>query len=142
MTDDFFTGEWEGYYIYGKGYSAQRRKIKVGFYLKMSLKNGVLNGTVEEYVTKVHLKQPAKLSGSMEGQHISFTKQYPCYFEIDVDRNVNIDKDRTAHPVHYSGKFDPVTNTFSGDWELRLPSGDSLDEAPARYGGSWGMRKV
>jgi hypothetical protein len=125
MTDEFFSGRWEGYYAHGEQYSEDRRKIKVGFHVKMVLKEGMLSGICEEYITRVHMGKPATLIGFIEGSHISFVKQYPYAYNVDEDRQITVDKTRPGLPVQYTGVFEPANSTFYGDWKIEAVRGEN-----------------
>ncbi|MBN8853128.1 MAG: hypothetical protein BGO55_13660 [Sphingobacteriales bacterium 50-39] len=143
MADKFYSGSWEGYYSHGAGYDEERQKIKVGFYVKMVLHNGILTGTCEEYVTKVHMWKAATLTGSIEGELIRFVKQYPYYYEIDEQNNIQIDRTRAADQVHYWGSFDRVIRAFSGTWGIdQLPGTDGWEENDYLFSGSWSMTRA
>jgi hypothetical protein len=143
MTDEFYSGNWEGYYSHGEQYSEERRKTKVGFYVKIVLDNGVLNGTCEEYITKVHMSGPAILTGSIDGGTIRFVKQYPYYYEVDEQNKILVDKSRGSFPIHYSGSFDQSTHSFVGIWGIEPIPGKNMDRGDAYlFSGSWTMAKV
>lgn len=152
MSDEFFSGKWEGFYEHGEQYSEDRRKIKVGFQVKMVLKDGMLSGTCEEYITRVHMGKPAILIGFIEGTHISFVKQYPYAYDVDKDREITIDKTRPGLPVQYTGIFEPVNSSFYGDWKIEAIKGkdetwegfpeNSEEGLIHSFTGNWEMRKI
>jgi hypothetical protein len=143
MTDKLYSGNWEGHYSYGYGYSEERRKIKVGFYVKMVLSDGLLNGTCEEYVTKVHMNESARLTGFIEGNRISFVKQYACHFEVGEDRNIKVYPSRPSPMIQYSGTYNPVSGIFSGEWMIEVVSkGRFGKDRVCKFSGRWEMRKV
>src|SRR5882757_1903230 len=142
MTDEFYSGNWEGNYSYGAEYSEGRRKIKVGFHIKMILQDGVLSGTCEELlITKVHMGRPAVLSGVIDGHHINFTKQYAYFFEFNEFGDMEFDKSRPSHTIHYTGIFHPITGVFSGNWKIEDLSEEDRGSADF-FSGSWEMWKV
>ncbi|MBN9381422.1 MAG: hypothetical protein J0H74_11685 [Chitinophagaceae bacterium] len=138
MTDEFYSGNWEGYYSYGPGYNEARQKIKVGFFIKMVLQEEVLSGTCEELITKVHMGQPAVLSGKIDGSKIHFIKQYPYFFEFNGRGDIEINKSRVSHPIYYTGTFDQVLGIFTGEWKIGSPSGGDGDP----FSGNWEMWKI
>lgn len=140
MTDEFYSGNWEGYYSYGAGYNEARRKVKVGFFIKMVFENDVLSGTCEELITKVHMGQPAVLSGKIDGHKIHFIKQYPYFFEFNGRGDIEINKTRASHPIYYTGAFDQVMGLFTGDWKIEHPSAE--DGGGDLFSGSWEMWKI
>jgi hypothetical protein len=143
MTDKFYSGNWEGHYTYGHEYPAERRKIKVGFFVKMVLCDGSLSGTCEEYVTKVHMDRPATLTGIIDGSRINFVKQYACYFEVGEERELIVYPSRPSYEIRYSGTFNPVSRIFSGGWEIAVAPEGGIDGDPVhRFSGNWEMRKV
>ncbi len=142
MQDLLYSGTWEGHYFHGEGYPEDRRKVKVGFLAEITVVDGKLTGTCEEYVTKVHLRKPAVLEGFIEDGQIRFTKLYPYFYEVDENQEVIVDFSRIAHPVHYSGQYIPVSGIFSGQWELAVVQGDLYEDVGTIFSGGWEMRKV
>ena len=107
----------------------------------MSFQGDVLNGTCEEFITKVHMGRSAVLSGRMDGDKIWFVKQYPCFFEFDEHEGIHLDRSRDAYPVHYTGTFHPTLGVFSGDWRISRPSEEGRAESDP-FSGSWEMWKI
>lgn len=106
----------------------------------MVLQNDVLIGTCEELITRVHMGQPAVLSGRIDGGKIHFIKQYRYFFEFNGRGDIEISKSRASHPVCYTGTFDEVMKIFTGDWKIEHPSG--RDGEVDLFSGSWEMWKI
>ena len=72
MTDEFYTGNWEGRYIYGRSYKRQGGK-QVDFKVELTVKDGVLSGQASEEVTEKYMGAPATISGFIEDGMISMS---------------------------------------------------------------------
>ena len=143
MTDDLFSGVWVGYYDYGPLYSEKYNGKKVDFFVNITLQDGELNGISEEEVTKLYMEKPAILTGFIEGRLISFIKQYPYYYWLDEKDEIQIDRSRKHPAIHYTGTFDPATNTFIGDWEMEIILERNIDGDRVRFfSGGWELRKA
>lgn len=143
MTDKLFSGKWEGHYSLGMQYPEQRQKDRVGFFAEISVGEGVLSGICEEYITKVHLKKPAKLAGFIDGNLVTFVKRYSCYYFVDDEKKIRIDFSRPAHPIYYSGIYDVVSGIVSGEWKIEIsPESEIADEVVPLSTGTWQMRKI
>ena len=109
----------------------------------LELNDGVLNGSSEEYVTREWMKKPAILTGFIEGNVISFIKQYPFYYSTDENLEIKVDFSKAHPPVHYSGLYDPVSGVLSGDWEIEVFLDRNMyGSDPFLVVGTWELRKV
>ncbi len=143
MTDARFSGKWEGHYAHGRQYSEERQKERIGFFVDMTVEDGILNGICEEYVTKVHMKKPAVLTGFIEGNVINFIKKYPFHYSVDENKVIEVDFSSTSHSVHYSGVYDPASGLLSGEWKIGVTvDGNIHGESNYLITGTWQMRKI
>ncbi|MFX8641196.1 hypothetical protein ABTM21_20275, partial [Acinetobacter baumannii] len=62
----------------------------------------------------------AQVVGYIDGDLISFIKQYSHLYYLDEIGNTKEDKNKQHPIVAYSGEFHLDTKTFAGQWELRM----------------------
>jgi len=138
MTDEFYTGDWEGHYVYGRTTYKRLGGKLVDFKVKLTVKDGVLSGQATEEVTEKYMGAPAVVSGFIEGGMISMIKQYPFRYTSNEEGEIMIDRSRPHVPIHYTGYFDPQSNSFSGEWEIQKV----IDQETLYISkGTWEMRK-
>lgn len=142
MTDEFYTGQWTGYYQYGRTYGDKEGE-RCEFRVELTVKDGELSGEAFEEVTEKHMGAPATISGFIEGAMISMIKQYPFYYQVDEKGGWKIDRTRKHPSIHYTGYFDPATETYSGEWDIeKVVERDFFgDESLHIASGFWEMRK-
>ena len=142
MTAIQFSGKWDGHYVYGRQFSEEKQKVEVAFVAVIVVEDGVLSGTAEEPVTRDLMERPAALSGFIEGNVISFIKQYPYYYWEDKNGKYYIDRTRLHPPVHYSGLYDPASDAFTGEWEIEVfLDRDEYGEDSYLITGTWELRR-
>lgn len=144
MTDLQFSGKWEGVYAQWKQYTEEKQeKEEVVFIADITVEDGILSGTSEEQVTRELMGRPATLSGFVEGDVISFIKQYPYYYYLGDDGEIKVDVSREHPPVHYSGMFDAATGIFSGEWEIEVYlDREEYGDDPYLLRGGWELKKI
>jgi len=141
MSDTFFSGHWQGEYTYGHGYPKNYIGKSVSFDISMTLTDGVLKGTCTDDKEKVPVSKPAIMDGFIEGNFISFIKQYAHAWEIEADGTVIEHENQPSHEIHYTGTYD--TDGFTGDWEIAMtyvyPNGVLQEYL---VGGTWSMKRI
>jgi len=143
MTDEFYTGSWEGSYSYGSGYGKNLAGTKESFLVEIVLKDGVLSGSCTDRLTRERMGAPAVLTGFIEGTLISFIKKYVYNVLVNEKGEEVIDKAKKPHEVHYTGSFDPVANSFSGDWDIEVVLEKGIDGDVLQISsGTWELRKA
>lgn len=126
--DNYFTGVWEGYYVYGDGYRETLKGQKTNFFLTMKVNNGQIEGISSDEDKRDD--SPATVNGFMISTFINFQLQYPiCYF---FDKNDEVQKDKSKpYSIAYTGLFDTLTESFRGIWNIENK----------KYWGEWFMKK-
>ena len=141
MTDALFTGQWTGYYEYGRTYGKKEGE-RCAFRVELMVKDGELSGKAFEEVTEKHMGAPATISGFIEGSMISMIKQYPFHYSLDEKGEWKIDRSRKHPSVHYTGYFDPETGSFAGEWEIETPVEKGVGNSRVHVSsGFWEMQK-
>jgi hypothetical protein len=138
-----FTGQWIGYFAYGPEYGDDLVGEKVQFRIFVdSFYNEQFTGRSVDLEGIGANYEIAQVKGYIDGDFISFTKQYPHLYGLDEEGNTVEDKTRQHPIVSYSGEYNVVTKTFSGQWELRIeiaPVGEYWLEDICT--GTWEIRK-
>lgn len=137
------TGQWIGYFTYGQEYGDDLVGEKVMFRLFVeNFKNEEFVGTSIDLEGVGAIYENAKVKGFIEGNFISFTKEYPHFYGLDEAGNNNDDKNKQHPVISYSGKYNKDTEAYSGQWELRMeikPVGDYWLEDICT--GTWEIRR-
>jgi hypothetical protein len=107
---------WQGQFEYDKADYGFDTVVK--FELHVKFENGSLEGitTDPEFAELSDLLVMVK--GFVEGDHISFVKSYPLYYESDENGKSSINESKKGHDVVYDGYFDPTVNKWTGHWEI------------------------
>ncbi len=144
MTNSInLSGQWVGHFVYGPEYGEEMHGEKVLFRLFLDeFSSGQFKGTsvdVEGFAANL---DTAIISGYLENDYISFTKEYPKHFLIDDGGNKMEDFSNPRPRLSYSGYYDSRLKKFSGQWELwaneELAGEGSNVEI---FTGSWEMTK-
>lgn len=129
------TGQWQGYYIYGPEYGEKLSGSKVAFELSLTdTGDDNFQGTCLDLGSHISQNNQAIIKGFIEEDFISFTKEY-CQ---EIPR-LHLKKPE----LNYYGHYDPVNETFSGNWEFigkehTHPDGDYLEIGT----GTWEMKRI
>jgi hypothetical protein len=116
-----FNGQWEGHFAYGPEYGEDLVGERVQFKLFVdSFKVGQFTGRSVDLEGIGANYEIAQVNGYVDGDFISFTKQYPHLYGLDEAGNTIEDKSRQHPIVSYSGNYNTSNKTFSGKWELRM----------------------
>lgn len=138
-----FTGQWAGHFAYGPEYGDDLVGEKVQFRIFVdSFCNEEFTGRSVDLEGIGANYEIARVKGYIDGDFISFTKQYPHLYGLDEAGKTVEDKTRQHPTVSYSGQYNATTKTFSGQWELRVeiaPVGEYWLEDICT--GTWEIRK-
>jgi hypothetical protein len=116
LKDAKLSGDWEGYFIYGKGHATSLRGRRKGFQLTLRSQGGQLDGACLDE----EQNESAGIWGFMDKELISFIKKDPANPLVDI---------------HYTGFYDASDASFSGTWAVDKGNGDVCS-------GSWTMIKL
>lgn len=107
------------------------------------LGDGRFNGKCIDLEGAVSDSGVATIEGFMENSFISFTKEYPTFFEKDENGNEIEIKSNPKPLLTYIGHYDWLSKTFEGTWEIlvndKTNKGANMVVAGA---GRWKMSKV
>lgn len=115
FSDSYFSGAWEGYYLYGDGYRETLKGQKTNFSLQMKVSNGEIKGTsIDENKQE---DNPAKVYGLILSTFINFHLEYPIRYFFDKNNEVQKDKSK-SYSIVYTGLFDILNENFRGIWNI------------------------
>jgi len=113
------SGQWYGYFSYGPDYGAELEGEKVTFSFLIEEKGGgEFTGKCIELNGIGASKEVSTIKGFLEGDTISFQKEYKTPFAIDERGNEIPPGNGPMPPVSYLGKYNNKSDRFSGDWEI------------------------
>ena len=116
-----FNGQWARHFTYGTEYEDGIAGGKVQFRLFVdSFQDGQFIGRSVDLEGIGANYEIAQVNGYIDGDFISFSKQYPHLYGLDEAGNKIEDKSRQHPIVSYSGEYNVNTKIFSGQWELRM----------------------
>lgn len=144
-TSKTFTGKWLGSFSYlqENEFTDQVVLPDVTFSLELYDENGSFTGTCIDDEVKDIMKGVITVKGFVDGDIISFTKQYPSFYFTDENGQIQVDPSQAHPPIIYSGIYDAECNTYSGEWEMTIATeniqGECFDDM---IGGSWIISKA
>jgi hypothetical protein len=112
-------GQWFGYFSYGPEYGPELEGEKVVFSLLVEqLNDGQFVGKCIELEGIGASREVSTITGFMDGNNISFKKEYSNYFTIDEQGNEGVHEASLAPRISYQGVYDAKTSSFNGSWEI------------------------
>ncbi|MCI4671140.1 MAG: hypothetical protein MRZ79_23580 [Bacteroidia bacterium] len=123
------TGRWKGYYIYGNGYGLPYFGQKVEFESEMIQRKDEVSGVITEK-GEYSVPMEATFSGFVQGNFLSFIKNYPGKAQIDEEGDLNVEANGNSHEIHYQGYLDQEHDSIYGRWSIsqvvRGPFGEEM----------------
>lgn len=105
----------------GKYYDFDEKGNESPFAFRMDVdindKLSFMGAVWEEEFTRISGKK-LSVKGYIDGDHISFVKQYPCHYGYDENGKVFVDDTQRGHDVIYDGYWDEERGIWSGEWEV------------------------
>ncbi|HLP37962.1 hypothetical protein [Lacibacter sp.] len=143
MSNLLSLGQWQGFFQYGPEYGTIIEGQEAEFRLFIEDYNdGKFSGRIIDWEGLGVDGEVSEVHGFIDGDLMSFTKQYSRSFIIDEFGNTSIEEGVPGHSVIYEGHFDKETNNFLGKWEIVREVGHTseltLEEVCS---GSWRMRR-
>ncbi len=114
-----YKGQWQGFFSYGNEYgtivSGQEAEFRL-FIEKFD--NGEFSGRVIDWDGFGVDGEISKVKGFIEGDIISFIKEYDKMHIIDDFGNCSVQEGVKGYKVVYEGRYNKDKNYFEGDWEI------------------------
>lgn len=124
MQDILSIGQWQGFFRYGAEYGKLMEGQEAEFRLFIEeYFDGKFSGRVIDWEGVGANGEVSTVNGLLDGDLISFTKQYSTSFGFDKMGNSIIVEGVPGHSVVYEGRFDFKSKSFLGTWKIRLPIG-------------------
>ena len=144
MTNSInLSGQWIGHFTYGPEYGEEMHGEKVQFRIFINeFRGGQFQGTSVDIEGFGSNMDTAIINGFLADDFISFTKEYPDYFVLDVNGQKIIDPSNVKPRLSYEGHYNFRSKTFNGQWELwaneELAGDGSIVDI---FTGTWEMLK-
>jgi hypothetical protein len=136
------TGKWKGTFTYGEGYGNRTGKI-VEFSLELTENDGEFSGLSIDQESKDYISEPITISGFLEEDMISFTKQYPYFFYATDEGSIVVNRDKFHPEIIFSGAFNEAEGKYEGDWEVLASSIQfGYESDSSSWIGTWEMSRV
>lgn len=138
MDKLLYFGQWQGFFRYGPQYGPLIEGQEAEFRLFIEeLSNGEFSGRVIDWEGIGANGEVSSLKGFINGNDVSFTKQYDQSHAIDEQGNCRVVEGASGHAVRYRGCFDKNANQFVGEWEIV----GELGHATEVVTGTWRMKR-
>jgi hypothetical protein len=122
MQDILDIGQWQGFFRYGAEYGKTIGGQEAEFRLFIEeYCDGQFSGRIIDWEGIGANGEASTVNGSLNGDLISFTKQYLTLFGLDRMGNSTTVEGVPGHSVLYEGRFDLKSKSFLGTWKIRLP---------------------
>ena len=142
MSVKSVSGKWKGTFKYGEGYGLRTNK-SVDFTLELTEDDGEFTGFSRDVETEKVIKEPATVVGFWEEELISFTKYYACYFDMNEEGEIIVNRSKKHPEIIFSGEFNETEGRYTGDWEIPADSLQDSYESDLTMGrGTWEMSRV
>jgi len=133
-------GKWKGKF----SYDAEFDDNNTEHYFEMTLQvdeEDDISGEIRDLRAEEGFPGPAKITGFIDGEDISFIKQYPHLFLLNEKREVIIDKTKPHPEIHYHGSI--TEEGISGEWDMEAHVLFKVGEYHSQMlFGSWELKKI
>lgn len=136
------SGYWIGTLIYGKEYRNHAGK-ELHFTMNLVHYNNEVAGTALDTGGTGMSPDEANILGTFHNNTINFYKQYASLHYYTGSGDTAIDRSKKGPLINYTGTFDPVNETFYGEWKIRLKLsvwGIHIP-LPIKSTGTWTMKR-
>ena len=113
------SGNWEGFYEYGQGYTLPHFGKRVKIFATMSEDNYSFTGTINEEQNEYSVPLEANIKGFVEDNFISFVKTYPKKAILKEFGKTEMAFENTKLEIEHEGYFDVNNNSIYGNWFIR-----------------------
>ena len=133
-------GKWIGQYTYGEPYPENCIGKSISFEMNLSAKGIEFYGSFSDDETRDIFLDNGIVAGFIEGNYISFDKQYPKAIEINDSGIVEVLENSIPPLIKYEGVLSD--NQFEGTWEIHQYYKENDEIFSIVHGtGTWSMKK-
>lgn len=137
------SGNWEGYYEYGLGYSLPHFGERVKMKVSLSGDHEEFTGEIEEEQSEFSVPQPSTLTGFCEDNFISFVKTYSLMPRIEEDGSTDLVEEKGQLEVIHEGVLDEKNKAIYGNWTIIESFKDEMGLVQEyAMGGIWLLKKI
>lgn len=136
---ELLLGKWQGEYAYDEEVDLPG-PVEFEFEVHTS-ENGDFRGTIKDDESTGGMKDTALAVGKIQGNQISFYKEYPRTRLRFPEGELSIER---SYQVHYKGSLDAEKQILSGTWKIFADefSADGYVFTTEEVNGWWFARKV
>ena len=132
-------GKWKGSFIYDTQFDENNTEHHFEMSLLVDDEDDI-SGEIRDLRAEEGFPGPAKITGFVEGEDISFIKQYPYLFLYNEQGEVIIDKTKPHPEIHYHGSIGE--EGIQGEWDMEADVLFKVGEYHAQMlFGTWEMKK-
>ena len=121
-------GHWAFVLVYGPEYEEDAGK-EIYFDAEFIQDNDTFSGTGIDTGGHGINPDPAIINGFLDGDEISFVKQYASKHYTGENGEIIVEKNIPGPEINYFGTYNKRDNTFNGDWDIVIGT--------EQVGGSW-----
>lgn len=135
------TGDWEGYYEYGEGYSLPYFGERVNLIASFEQKGNAFVGEINELESAYSIPLTAMVKGEIDENIITFTKTYPKYPVIIDVENKKIGFEDGELNIYHEGVVDIDFESIYGYWYIKEIVEDKQGKYEHISSGIWLLKK-
>ena len=118
MSDLISLGQWQGFFRYGPEYgNLEDAEAEFRLFVE-NVQDGQFTGRIIDWNGTGANGEVAMVTGYVNDDFISFTKQYHHFHIIDDFGNTEELPDQPGHLVDYEGYYNYKTSSFVGTWAI------------------------
>jgi len=136
-------GEWYGEQTYEDDHRPELKDKKMSFRLSLSENDGDISGECVDTEGTGFVSETASITGFIDADVISFVKQYPGFYFINYQAEVEKDEGKEPAEINFSGTYNAENDSFEGDWHVIYQVKQlTFGFAEQLVSGSWFMKRV
>ncbi|MFO7656254.1 MAG: hypothetical protein R6W78_04240 [Bacteroidales bacterium] len=117
MKDNILlTGNWLGELTYNDDHRPELQGKTMKFRLAIEENDGDITGECIDLEGTGVIPEAAVINGFFDENVISFVKQYPGFYFINYNAEVEKHEDKEPAEINFTGTFNPENNQFEGEW--------------------------
>ena len=135
------SGNWEGFYEYGQGYTLPHFGKRVKIVATISEANFSFTGTINEEQNEYSVPLEATIKGFIDDDFISFVKTYPKKPILKEFGKTEIIFENSKLEIEHEGFVDVENNSIYGNWYIKELITDEFGSFENIIQGIWILSK-